>query len=179
MHFRTFRLQPPHAPPFPGHTSCSGRAWPPVRFPSLPAVLRTSFITGSLISRIRPNRVCFAGVQRPSVLRTILSFPVALHTASPRCSYFPLVAVSSATEGLSPSHAHSLSSAPVFGLWPKTSAPRDSPSNGQSPKGVRLAGGTPARATGTVALLISIASFRLRGKGPSPDLRFGRCSGRL
>src|SRR5580658_9788406 len=32
----------------------------------------------------------------------------------------------------------------VFGVSPKTSAPRKSPPNGDSPTGVRLAGGTPA-----------------------------------
>ena len=111
MHFWTFRLQPPHAPPFSGNAPCSGRAWPPVRFGSLPAVLRTSFIPSCLVSRIRPYRVCVAGHFGPSVLRTILSFPVALHTASPRCSYFQLVAGSTATEGLPPSNARSFSSA--------------------------------------------------------------------
>src|SRR6266446_4281190 len=38
-------------------------------------------------------------------------FPVALHIPSPVCSYFQLVAGSTATEGLSPSNARSLSSA--------------------------------------------------------------------
>ena len=111
MHFQTFRLQPPHAPPSSGDTSCSGRAWPPIRPSGLSAVLRISFTARSLISRIRPYRVCVAGVRRPSVLRTIFSFPVALHIPSPVCSYFQLVAGSTATEGLSPSNARSLSSA--------------------------------------------------------------------
>ena len=111
MHFRTFRLQPPHAPPLSGHSSCSGRSWPPARLVGLPAVLRTSSIAGSLISRIRPNRVCVAALVWTAVLRTILSFPVALHTLSPERSYFPVVAGSTATEGLSPSYARSFSSA--------------------------------------------------------------------
>jgi hypothetical protein len=113
VHFQTFRLQPPHAPPSSGHTSCSGRAWPPIRLFGLSAVLRISLTTRSLISRIRPYRVCVAGVRRPSVLRTIFSFPVALHIPSPVCSYFQLVAGSTATEGLPPSNARSLSSARV------------------------------------------------------------------
>src|SRR6266481_6879474 len=110
MHFHTFRLQPPHALPSSGDTSCSGRAWPPICF-RLSAVLRISFTARSLISRIRPYRVCVAGVRRPSALRTVFSFPVALHIPSPVCSYFQLVAGSTTTEGLSPSNARSLSSA--------------------------------------------------------------------
>ena len=47
----------------------------------------------------------------PSSLRTIHSLPVALHHASRRRSYFPLLAFSSTREGLTPSCAHSLSSA--------------------------------------------------------------------
>ena len=88
----------------------------PIRFLSLSAVLRTSLIARSLVSRIWPYRVCVAGRFGPSVLRTVLSFPVALHTASPRCSYFQLEAGSTATEGLPPSHARSFSSAraPIF-----------------------------------------------------------------
>ncbi len=111
MHFQTFRLQPPHAPPSSGNTSCSGRAWPPIRFVSLSAVLRTSLIPNCLISRIRPYRVCVAALSWAAVLRTIRSLPVALHPVSPRRSYFPLLAGSSAKEGLSPSCARSLSSA--------------------------------------------------------------------
>jgi len=38
----------------------------------------------------------------------------------------------------------------VFGLWPKTSVPCENPPNGAPD--VWLAGGTPARATETVAL---------------------------
>ena len=111
MHFRTFRLQPPHAPPSSGNASCSGRAWPPIRF-ALSAVLRTSLIPNCLISRIRPYRVCVATLGWAAVLRTIRSLPVALHPVSPRRSYFQFLAGSSATEGLSPSCARSLSSAP-------------------------------------------------------------------
>jgi hypothetical protein len=111
MHFRSFRLQPPHAPPSSGNASCSGRAWPPIRFVSLSAVLRTSHFSSCLISRIRPYRVCVATLHWAAVLRTIRSLPVALHPVSPRRSYFQFLAGSSAREGLSPSCARSLSSA--------------------------------------------------------------------
>ena len=50
----------------------------------------------------------------------------------------------------------------VFGVAPKTSAPGENPLNGDFPSGVRLAGGTPTRATETVALPISTAWLRLR-----------------
>ena len=110
MHFQTFSLQPPHAPLF---RQCfgSGQAWPPIRFALLSAVLRTSLIPSSLISRIRPYRVCVATLVWVTVLRTIRSLPVALHPASRRRSYFQLLAFSSAREGLPPSYARSLSSA--------------------------------------------------------------------
>ena len=111
MHFQTFRLQPPHAPPSSGHAGCSGRAWPPIRIGLLSAVLRTSHFTSSLVSRIRPYRVCVATRDWVAALRTIRSLPVALHPVSPRRSYFPLRAGSSAREGLPPSCARSLSSA--------------------------------------------------------------------
>ena len=62
----------------------------------------------------------YRGPLGPSVLRTILSFPVALHALSPGRSYFQLVAGSTATEGLPPSHARSFSSAPVVGVSPTT-----------------------------------------------------------
>jgi len=122
MHFQTFRLQPPHAPPSAGHASCSGRTWPPIRFASLSAVLRTSLSTRSLVSRIRPYRVCIATRVWAAVLRTIRSLPVALHPVSPRRSYFQLPAGSSAREGLSPPCARSLSSARVPALAGETSA---------------------------------------------------------
>jgi len=64
------------------------------------------------------SSLCRGRMTRPSVLRTIFSFPVALHIPSAVCSYFQLVAGSSATEGLSPSHARSLSSARPGGYWP-------------------------------------------------------------
>src|SRR6266404_2564803 len=110
-HFQSFRLHPPHAPPSSGHTSCSGRAWPPIRFLSLSAVLRTSLIARSLVSRIKPYRVCIAALVWAAVLRTVRSLPVALHKASLACSYFQLLAGSSAKEGLPPSGTCSLSSA--------------------------------------------------------------------
>ena len=121
MHFQTFRLQPPHAPPSSGHTSCSGRAWPPLGVVTLSAVLRISLFTSRLISRIRPNRVCVAALAWAAVLRTILSFPVALHALLPGRSYFHLVAGSTATEGLPPSNARSFSSALAVGAPPPAS----------------------------------------------------------
>src|SRR5687767_2491562 len=111
LHFQTFRLQPPHAPPSSGNARCSGRAWPPIRIGLLSAVLRASHIPSSLVSRIRPYRVCVAALVWTAVLRTIHSLPVALHPVSPRRSYFQLPAGSSAREGLPPSCARSLSSA--------------------------------------------------------------------
>ena len=111
LHFGTFRLQPPHAPPSSGNARCSGRAWPPFRIGLLSAVLRTSHIPSSLVSRIRPYRVCVPTLTWAAFLRTIRSLPVALHPVSPRRSYFQLLAGSSAREGLSPSCACSLSSA--------------------------------------------------------------------
>ena len=111
MHFQTFRLQSPHAPPSSGNARCSGRAWPPIRIGLLSAVLRTSHMASSLVSRIRPNQVCVASRHWAAVLRTIRSLPVALHPVSPRRSYFQFLAGSSAREGLPPSCARSLSSA--------------------------------------------------------------------
>src|SRR3569623_923742 len=111
LHFWSFRLQSPHAPPSSGDTFCSGRAWPPIRIGLLSAVLRTSHIASSLVSRIRPNRVCVASRNWAAVLRTIHSLSVALHLVSPRRRYFQLLAGSSAREGLPPSCACSLSSA--------------------------------------------------------------------
>jgi hypothetical protein len=91
----------------------------------LSAVLRTSLFARSLVSRIRPYRVCVAGHFGPSVLRTVLSFPVALHALSPGRSYFHLVAGSTATEGLPPSYARSFSSAraPIFNRLSVSSRP--------------------------------------------------------
>src|SRR2546422_2796472 len=56
----------------------------------LSAGVLTSFTTRSLVSRIRPYRVCVAGVVSPTVLRTICSLPVALHVALPGRSFFQL-----------------------------------------------------------------------------------------
>ena len=54
----------------------------------------------------------------------------------------------------------------VFGLWPKTLAPGVQIHPMVTPIGaVRLAGGTPARATETVALPFSIAWIRFRASG--------------
>src|ERR1043166_2782241 len=100
LHFWTFCLQPPHAPPSSGNTFCSGRAWLPIRVELLSAVLRTSHIPSSLVSRIRPYRVCVAALDWAAVLQTVHSLPVALHPVSPRRSYFQLLAGSSAKEGL-------------------------------------------------------------------------------
>ena len=79
--FRTFRLQPPHAPPSSGDAPYSGRAWPPTRLVSLSAVLRTSHSASSLVSRIRPNRVRVAGSVEP-VRSTDCPFT---SSCSPRC----------------------------------------------------------------------------------------------
>ena len=65
------------------------------------------------VSSVASGRIEFVSqaFHGPSFLRTILSFPVALHALSPRRSYFPLLAFSSTRERLSPSYACSLSSA--------------------------------------------------------------------
>src|SRR5215207_2743961 len=116
MHFQTFRLQPPHAPPSSGNASCSGRAWPTTRSWSLSPDLRTSLISRSLVSRIRPYRVRVAALVQAAVLRTIRSLPVALHTALPQCSYFQLLAGSAARERPSLSCACLLPSARLRAL---------------------------------------------------------------
>src|ERR1035438_777802 len=111
MHFWTFRLQPPHAPLF--------RPCLLLRTGLTPAS-RGCAIGGSsdfaLCSQSRQSHKAVSSSFRgftinPSVLRTIHSLPVALHPVSPRRSYFPLLAFSSAREGLPPSYAHSISSA--------------------------------------------------------------------
>src|SRR5260221_3586617 len=109
--FQTFRLQPPHAPLSSGHTSCSGQAWPPIRLSGLSAVLRTSSIPSSLVSRIRPNRVCVAALVWAAVLRTVCSLSVARHPVLPRRSYFQLPGGKLRQEGTFTLCARSLSSA--------------------------------------------------------------------
>ncbi len=89
MHFQTFRLHPPHAPLLRQGFWLRADLAPDSPF-GLSAVLRTSFTARSLVSRIRPYRVCVAGVTSPAVLRTICSLPVALHVALPGRSYFQL-----------------------------------------------------------------------------------------
>src|SRR5258706_7485786 len=111
LHFHTFRLQPPHAPLSSGHTSCSGQAWPPIRLSGLSAVLRTSSIPSSLVSRIRPNRVCVAALVWAAVLRTVCSLSVARHPVLPRRSYFQLPGGKLRQEGTFTLCARSLSSA--------------------------------------------------------------------
>src|ERR1035441_6431604 len=115
MHFWTFRLQPPHAPLF--------RPCLLLRTGLTPAS-RGCAIGGSsdfaLCSQSRQSHKAVSSSFRgftinPSVLRTIHSLPVALHPVSPRRSYFPLLAFSSAREGLPPSYAHSISSARTAG----------------------------------------------------------------
>src|SRR6266481_1425382 len=54
--FPTFRLHPPHAPPV-RHCFGSAQGLAPDSPCRLSAVLRTSFIPSSLVSRIRPYRV--------------------------------------------------------------------------------------------------------------------------
>ena len=58
--FQTFRLHPPHAPP---QRRCFGSAsgLAPDSPCRLSAILRTTLITRSLISRMWPYRVCVAG----------------------------------------------------------------------------------------------------------------------
>ncbi len=111
MHFWTFRLQPPHAPLF--------RRCVLLR-PGLTPDSRCGAIGGSSdfahcsLSRQshKAESSSFRGFTRnPSFLRTIHSLPVALHPVSPRRSYFPLLAFSSAREGLPPSNARSIPSA--------------------------------------------------------------------
>ena len=98
--------------PVPAMLLCSGQAWPPIRGGWLSAVLRTSCTPSSLVSRILAVSSSLRGsLSDPSVLRTILSLPVALHAASRGRSYFQLLALSSAREGLPPSNARLLSSA--------------------------------------------------------------------
>jgi len=67
------------------------------------------------VSSVASSRIEFVSQAFPnlSVLRTILSFPVALHVPSPKRSYFQFLAFSSTREGLPPSRADSLSSAPL------------------------------------------------------------------
>ena len=124
MHFWTFRLQPPHAPLF--------RPCLLLRTGLTPAS-RGCAIGGSsdfaLCSQSRQSHKAVSSSFRgftinPSVLRTIHSLPVALHPASPRRSYFPLLAFSSAREGLPPSYAHSISSARARSSRPHPSASR-------------------------------------------------------
>src|SRR2546425_5134738 len=86
-HFQTFRLHPPHAPLLRQCFWLRADLAPDSPF-GLSAVLRTSLTVRSLVSRIRPYRVCVAGVTSPTVLRTICSLPVALHVAFPGRSYF-------------------------------------------------------------------------------------------
>src|ERR1039458_4527729 len=124
MHFWTFRLQPPHAPLF--------RPCLLLRTGLTPAS-RGCAIGGSsdfaLCSQSRQSHKAVSSSFRgftinPSVLRTIHSLPVALHPVSPRRSYFPLLAFSSAREGLPPSYAHSISSARARSSRPHPSASR-------------------------------------------------------
>jgi hypothetical protein len=57
-----------------------------------------------------------------------------------------------------------------FGVSPKTSVPGETPPNGERAAGVWLAGGTPVRATETVALPISNESFRQRERIIQPGV---------
>src|SRR5262245_25314289 len=85
--FWPFRLQPPHAP-LPGIAFLFRVGFAPDSLSGLSAVRRTSLIPSSLVSRIRPYRVCVAGRTDLSVLRTSRSLPVALHLTSRSRSYF-------------------------------------------------------------------------------------------
>jgi len=156
MHFQTFRLQPPHAPPSSGNASCSGRAWPSIRFRSLSAVLRTSLFARSLVSRIRPYRVCVAGLS--PVSSTDCPF---VSSCSPRP--VPRTQLPSTRGGkhrhreTSTLNARSFSSArarasppAVLGVSPNTS-------------GSNVAGETPATATGTVTGTVALPRFSAKG----------------
>ena len=78
---------------------------------SLSPVLRTSYITRSLVSRIRPNRVCVAGFSGP-VCSTDYSF---ISSCSPHhvtmTQLLPITGGGATREGLPPSCSRSLSSA--------------------------------------------------------------------
>ncbi len=76
--------------PCPGHASGSGQALPPIRLWSLSAVLRTSFIPSSLISRIRPNRVCVA---TPCRYRVSTDYPFTSSCSPPRVATTQLLSV--------------------------------------------------------------------------------------
>ena len=100
----------PMRPCLPAMLSAPGRLGPRFafryrRFFGLRSVVAVSSVASGRI------RVRVAALDWATVLRTIRSLPVALHPVSPRRSYFQLMAGSSATEGLPPSYACSLSSA--------------------------------------------------------------------
>src|SRR5206468_8185921 len=112
VHFQIFRLHPPHAPLLRRCFRFRADLAPDSLF-QLSAVLRTSLIARSLVSRIRPYRVCVAGVMSPTVLRTICSLPVALQSRCRDAVTFSFLAGSTAREGLPPSGARWLPSARV------------------------------------------------------------------
>ena len=73
-----------------GNASCSGRTWPPIRFVWLSAVLRISLIPSSLISRIRPYRVCVAAPRRH---RSSTDYPFTSSCSPPRVATTQLLSV--------------------------------------------------------------------------------------
>ena len=96
---------------------------------STPSTLAALFCSGFAVRSLarqnrRPNRVHFVRPFERTLLRTGGSLPVALHPGvSPRCSYFPLLALQCRPgQGLSPCCSGALSGArlrtvPVRGAW--------------------------------------------------------------
>jgi hypothetical protein len=90
LHFWTFRLQPPHAPPSSGDARCSGRAWPPIRFASLSAVLRTSHIPSSLV---QSHKAVSSLSRNPHSSRSSTDYPFTSSCSPPRVATTQLLSV--------------------------------------------------------------------------------------
>jgi hypothetical protein len=108
MHFRTFRLQPPHAPLFRPCFLLRAGLTPDSRCCAIGGSSDFALSQQSRQSHKAESSSFRGFTLNPSVLRTIRSLSVALHPVSPRRSYFPLLAFSSAREGLPPSYARSI-----------------------------------------------------------------------
>ena len=107
-HFQTFRLPPPCAPPSPGNTSCSGRAWPPIRFASLSAFFGLRSLVA--VSSVASGRIEFGspGLAAPRFYGLSVHFQLLSTPCRHGAVTFGYPAGSSADEGLAPSvHAHS------------------------------------------------------------------------
>jgi hypothetical protein len=131
----------------------------------LSAVLRISLIMCSLISRIRPNRVRRARLSSASSLRAVRSLSVALHEASLARSYFPLLAGSSAKEGLAPSRSSMLPGAhmPLLRSFP-------------GPQPLRVRSASPGMTTSESSR--ALAQFTRCRRGP-PAVFFGEAPSRF